>query len=143
LFTDYKYDNLGVPKNPQNPFYGQAKDFNPDGKKWVDQGLGGYLAASTKYANYAGANMGKHKAPTLRNVDRRPAPGFVKVFMHNGSFKSLKDVVRFYNTRDKAGAKWPTPEVTANMNKTEMGNLGLTSAEEDLIVLFMKTLTDK
>ena len=62
--------------------------------------------------------------------------------MHNGYLKSLKDVVRFYNTRDVAGAGWPSPEVAANVNKTEMGNLGLTGAEEDAIVEFMKTLTD-
>jgi cytochrome c peroxidase len=63
--------------------------------------------------------------------------------MHNGYFKSLKDIVRFYNTRDVAGAGWPGPEVKANVNTEEMGRLGLTGAEEDLIVLFMKTLTDR
>ena len=87
--------------------------------------------------------LGKHKVPTLRNVDKRPAPGFVKAFMHNGYFKSLKDVVHFYNTRDVAGAGWPAPEVAANVNTAEMGNLGLTAAEEDAIVEFMRTLTDK
>jgi hypothetical protein len=34
------------------------------------------------------------------------------------------------------------PEVSANVNKTEMGNLRLTPAEEADIVAFMKTLTD-
>ena len=29
-----------------------------------------------------------------------------------------------------------------NMNMEEMGNLGLTDAEEDAIVLFMQTLSD-
>jgi len=29
LFTDYTYDNLGVPKNPENPFYTQPPEFNP------------------------------------------------------------------------------------------------------------------
>jgi hypothetical protein len=36
---------------------------------------------------------------------------------------------------------WPAPEVLANEDMT-VGNLGLTGAEEDLIVTFMKTLTD-
>ncbi len=89
---------------------------------------------------YAG---GSHKTPTLRNVDRRPSPGFVKAFMHNGYFKSLKDVVHFYNTRDKAGANWPPPEVAANVNRAEMGDLGLTDDEENAIVEFMKTLSDR
>jgi len=30
----------------------------------------------------------------------RPTPSFVKAYMHNGYFKSLKEVVHFYNTRD-------------------------------------------
>ncbi|MDH4196583.1 MAG: hypothetical protein OEW05_04175 [Candidatus Aminicenantes bacterium] len=143
VFTDYTYDNLGVPRNPRNPFYGQAKEFNPEGAAWVDKGLGGFLETQPKYKADAAANMGKHKVPTLRNVDKRPAPGFVKAFFHNGSFVSLKEVVRFYNTRDKAGAKWPAPEVAENVNRTEMGDLGLTGAEEDAIVLFMETLTDR
>jgi cytochrome c peroxidase len=143
VFTDYTYDNLGVPRNPRNPFYGQAKEFNPDGAAWIDKGLGGFLETQPKYKADAAANMGKHKVPTLRNVDKRPAPGFVKAYFHNGSMLSLKEVVRFYNTRDKAGAKWPAPEVKENMNRTEMGNLGLTPAEEDAIVLFMQTLSDR
>ncbi|MCX6563944.1 MAG: cytochrome C [Candidatus Aminicenantes bacterium] len=143
VFTDYAYDNIGVPKNPDNPFYGQAKNFNPEGKAWVDKGLGGFLQTVDKYKSYAAANMGKHKVPTLRNVDERPTPVFVKAFMHNGALKSLKDVVRFYNTRDKGEAKWPAPEVKANLNTQESGNLGLTNDEENAIVDFMKTLTDK
>jgi cytochrome c peroxidase len=143
VFTDYTYDNLGVPRNPRNPFYGQAKEFNPEGVAWIDKGLGGFLETQPKYQADAASNLGKHKVPTLRNVDKRPAPGFVKAFFHNGSMLSLKEVVRFYNTRDKAGAKWPAPEVTENMNRTEMGNLGLTGAEEDAVVLFMQTLTDR
>jgi cytochrome c peroxidase len=143
IFADYKYDNLGVPRNPANPFYGQDKAFNPDGKAWIDQGLGGYLETVDKYKSHAAANMGKHRTPTLRNVDKRPKPEFVKAFMHNGYLKSLEDVVHFYNTRDVAGAGWPSPEVAANLNTTEMGNLGLTDAEEEAIVDFMRTLTDK
>jgi cytochrome c peroxidase len=143
IFADYRYDNLGVPKNPANPFYGQDKAFNPEGKAWVDKGLGGFLETVEKYKGLAAPNMGKHRTPTLRNVDKRPSPGFVKAFMHNGYFKTLEDIVHFYNTRDVAGAGWPAPEVAANVNKTEMGNLGLTAAEEKAIVDFMKTLTDK
>jgi len=143
VFADYKYDNLGIPRNPGNPFYGQGKAFNPDGAAWIDTGLGGFLETVDAYKSAAAANMGKHRTPTLRNVDKRPTPGFVKAFMHNGYFKSLKDVVHFYNTRDVAGAGWPPPEVAANLNKTEMGNLGLTGAEEEAIVDFMKALTDR
>ena len=143
VFTDYTYDNLGIPRNPENPFYGQPAGFNPDGKNWVDKGLGGFLETVGEYRPFASANYGKHKVPTLRNVDERPSEGFVKAFMHNGYFKTLIDVVHFYNTRDVAGAGWPPPEIAANLNRSEMGNLGLTADEENAIVDFMKTLTDR
>jgi cytochrome c peroxidase len=143
LFTDYTYDNLGIPRNPENPFYKIDKQWNPDGGKWLDKGLGGFLETTEEYKQYAQENMGKQKVPTLRNVDLRPFDGFVKAFTHNGYFKTLKELVNFYNIRDKEGANWPPPEIAENVNVDEMGNLGLTPEEEDLIVLFMKTLSDR
>jgi cytochrome c peroxidase len=79
--------------------------------------------------------------------------------MHNGYLKSLKEVVHFYNTRDKPGYAqnvtsgncapgttekvncWPMPEVPQTKDMT-VGNLGLTDQEENQIVAFLKTLTD-
>jgi cytochrome c peroxidase len=100
LFTDYGYDNLGVPKNLENPFYLNLA-YNPSGENWVDTGLGGYL--ETAYPEYAASEMGKMKVPTLRNVDKRPTTGFVKAYAHNGYFKSLNDIVRFYIARGMMG----------------------------------------
>lgn len=134
LFTDFTYANLGVPINPVNPVY----DWDPD---FIDLGLGGYLASRSDYASMASVNMGKQKVPTLRNVDKRPSIGFTKAYMHNGVFKSLKEVVHFYNTRDVEGEGWDAPEVSENLN-TNVGNLGLTDAEENAIVAFLKTLSD-
>jgi cytochrome c peroxidase len=37
---------------------------------------------------------------------------------------------------------WPSPEVSQNVNTTELGSLGLTKAEEAAIVAFLKTLSD-
>ena len=142
LFTDFTFDNPGIPKNPANPFYAMPPEFNPDGTNWIDLGLGGFLAKVPDYAQYANANLGKHKVPTLRNVDKRPYSGFVKAYGHNGYFKSLKEIVHFYNTRDVSGAGWPSPEVAENMNTAEMGKLGLTDAEEEAIVAFLSTLSD-
>jgi cytochrome c peroxidase len=141
LFTDFTYDNLGVPRNPLNPFYYEP-EWNPAGLLWVDNGLGGFLASQPELAQYAAANDGKMKVPTLRNVDKRPSPKFVKAYSHNGYFKSLEEIVHFYNTRDVAGAGWAPPEVPATVNRTELGNLGLSHAEEQAIVAFLKTLTD-
>ena len=133
LFTDFTFDNLGAPINPENPVY----DYNPG---FIDYGLGGFLLTRTDYSSMATENMGKHKVPTLRNVDKRPDNGFTKAYMHNGVFKSLKEVVHFYNTRDDGS--WPAPEVSANINTVQVGNLGLSDAEENAIVAFMKTLSD-
>jgi cytochrome c peroxidase len=44
------------------------------------------------------------QVPTLRNVDKRPYPTFVKAYAHDGYFKSLKSIVHFYNTRDVAAS---------------------------------------
>lgn len=153
LFTDFTYDNLGVPRNPGNPFYRMPRQWNPVGRAWVDLGLGAFLKSNGYAAEVYESEMGKVRVPTLRNVDLRPYPSFVKAYAHNGYFKSLKAIVHFYNTRDvlpvcstamqAPGVDcWPRPEVPMNVNHDELGNLGLTVAEEDAIVAFLKTLSD-
>jgi len=137
LFTDFTYDNLGVPKNPANPFYTMPRKWNPAGADWVDLGLGGFLM---NVGEAYEPELGKVKVPTLRNVDKRPYDGFVKAYAHNGYFKSLEEIVHFYNTRDVEA--WPEPEVPVNVNTDELGDLGLTAEEEAALVAFMKTLSD-
>ena len=61
--------------------------------------------------------------------------------MHNGIFDTLEEAVRFYNARDVSD-EWGAPEISANVNTEELGNLGLTEDEVADIVAFMKTLTD-
>jgi cytochrome c peroxidase len=133
LFTDFTYDNLGIPKNLENP----ATIADPS---WADPGLGGFLLR-TEYSSVSSMEIGKFKVPTLRNVDLRPFPTFVKAYGHNAYFKSLEEIVHFYNTRDVASANWPEPEVLQNMN-TAIGNLGLNETQERWIVEFLKTLSD-
>jgi cytochrome c peroxidase len=140
LFTDFTYDNLGLPRNPVNPIYTAPPSVNRDGADWVDPGLAGFLAAANFDEETVVAELGKHKVPTLRNVDKRPDPGFVKAYGHNGVFKSLENIVHFYNTRDVL--PWPAPEVPANVNTDELGDLGLTAAEEADVIAFLKTLSD-
>jgi cytochrome c peroxidase len=141
LFTDFTYDNLGVPRNPMNPFYNEP-DWNPLGEDWLDPGLGGFLKSVSNDPDVYEPQWGKFKVPTLRNVDLRPSKKFIKAYGHNGYFKSLEEIVHFYNTRDVPGAGWPAPEVEANINTTELGNLGLNHGEELAIVAFLKTLSD-
>ncbi|MGD8306755.1 MAG: cytochrome c peroxidase [Ignavibacteria bacterium] len=126
LFTDFTYDNLGVPPNPENPFYSLPKELNPEGFAFVDLGLG-------KTLNDPEHN-GKFRVPTLRNIAITPP------YMHNGVFKTLFSVLAFYNTRDVA--KWPEPEVSDNVNMEELGNLKLTNEELEDLVAFLRTLTD-
>lgn len=150
LFTRFSYANIGVPANPENPALLADLGF-------VDFGLGAFLLTRPEWAGMAAGEMGKQKIPTLRNVDKRPFAGAAKAYMHNGYFKSLEQVVNFYNTRDVkptcpgpytageavAAACWPAAEVSANVTRFGVGDLGLTAAEEDAIVAFLKTLSDR
>jgi cytochrome c peroxidase len=149
LFTDFSYQNIGVPRNPNNPYYEMDGEYfdngepiNPSGANWIDYGLGAFLETHSNPAwqALASASMGKFKVPTVRNVARKNGGGNTKAYMHNGIFKTLEEVVHFHNTRD-VGA-WPDPEVTQNLNTTDVGNLGLTIQEEKAIVAFLKTLSD-
>jgi cytochrome c peroxidase len=133
---------------------------NRDGLKYLDPGVGGFLAGpqnpNREWAAMAKSYLGKFKTPTLRNVDKRPRPDFVIAYMHymhNGYLKSLKEVVHFYNTRDalpvcKPGDRgekvtcWPAPENPETMNRRQLGNLKLSDKQEDFLVAFLKTLTD-
>ena len=108
------------------------------GPGYTDPGLGGFLASRLDYSAYAEENRGKHKVPTLRNVDLRPTPQSVKAYGHNGYFKTLEGIVHFYNTRDikptcpgaytevqaRAANCWPAPEWPATVNREELETCG-------------------
>lgn len=126
LFTDFSYDNLGVPKNLNNPFYTQST--NSAGANYIDLGIG-EIVSKTEH-------IGKFRVPTLRNI-------FITgPYFHNGSIKTLEEVVHFYNVRDSKTGEFGPPEVSQNVNTDELGNLGLTKEEEQNLVAFLKTLTD-
>lgn len=150
LFTDFGYDNIGIPKNPANPFYAMPPQWNPKGTNWVDYGLGGYLKSAGYAPQIYRAEFGKHKVPSLRNVDRRPYPEFVKAYGHNGVFKSLKEIVFFYHWRAAMdagmgggmgggmGDMFPPPEVDQNRAQLRLFPRPLV----DTIEVFLKTLSD-
>ena len=132
LFTDYSYDNIGVPYNSDlnetRHMHGQTLP--------IDNGLGKTVSDSSL--------NGAFKVSTLRNI------AVTGPYMHNGLFKDLKTVVHFYNTRDVKGAKnpetntiWEPSEVPQTVNHVELGDLGLSDHEEDAIVAFLETLTDE
>lgn len=134
LFTDFTYDNLGLPKNPGNRFYDMDATHNPAGSAFVDLGLAGN--AQVIQEGRAAESRGKFKVPTLRNLGRTAPYG------HNGVFATLKDVVAFYNRRDLDPLRFGPPEVAENVNRRELGNLGLSEDEEDALVAFLNTLND-
>ena len=146
LFTDFSYDNLGVPRNPE-----LLQNADP---AFFDLGLcarsGGDLAARTDLC-------GAFKVPTLRNVALR------QVLFHNGRFKSLKEALTFYVQRDTNPEKFYSLNTDgtvkkfddlpaayrANVNTTEApynrlpGDApALSDAEIDDVIAFLQRLTD-
>ena len=90
--------------------------------------------------------------PTLRNVAERPA------FMHNGFFKDLSEVVRFYATRNSDPQRWyGAPGIANDLPSRYLGNIetlkapfnrkpadgpALNEAEIRDVVAFLHTLSD-
>ena len=143
LFSDFGFDNIGVPRNPDNKFYSMPAQYNPDGRQYVDKGLGAIVPRDMA--------VGQFKSPSLRNV------AISGPYMHNGYFKTLRGVVDFYNTRDVkprcadkftreadaiAQGCWPVAEYPKTMNTANLGNLHLSEQDVDDLVAYMETLTD-
>jgi cytochrome c peroxidase len=144
LFTDFSYDNLGIPRNPAI-----ARNGDPN---YFDLGLCERpdLTARTDLC-------GAFKVPSLRNVAKR------HVYFHNGRFDSLRDALSFYVLRDLTPERWyPTDAegrvkkfddlpaaYLANVNTTEApynrraGDApALGDAEIDDVIAFLGTLND-
>lgn len=146
LFTDFTYDNLGVPRNYAIPATADAA--------YADLGLCGPDRTDLKARTDL---CGAFKVPSLRNVATR------KVFFHNGRFTSLRDAVSFYVRRDTNPEEWyplaadgsvmkfddlPAAYLK-NVNTTEVPYnrqrgmaAALSPAEVDDVVKFLATLND-
>ena len=147
LFTDFTYDNLGVPRN--------ADIHANDTAGYFDLGLCG--PDRTDLAQLREL-CGAFKVPTLRNV------AVTASYFHNGRFATLTEVLRFYVRRDTNPDEWypidPATglahkfddlpaDLTVNVNTTEPpydrrpGELpALTEPEIQDVVTFLQTLTD-
>jgi len=144
-FTDFFFRNLATPRNP-------TIDTTAIGGQ--DLGLCGPLRtdltpqkspANTRYC-------GLFATPTLRNVATR------HVFMHNGAFHSLRDVVEFYLTRDITPGRWyPSgtyddlpPEDRQFVDRTDMpfttqhpdAKPAISEQDVNDLLAFLETLTD-
>ena len=145
LFTDFTYDNVGLPRNAQVPANADPAFF--------DLGLCGPERNDLAERRDL---CGAFKVPTLRNV-ARTAPYF-----HNGAFDTLRELVDFYARRDTEPGDWYPqsahgvlkfddlpPELAGTVNTTEVpydrregGTPALTPAEIDDVVAFLETLDD-
>jgi cytochrome c peroxidase len=144
LFTDFTYDNLGLPRNMQIPA-------NAD-PAYFDLGLCARAELSSR-----SELCGAFKVPSLRNVALR------QTYFHNGYFKTLKEALTFYVQRDTQPQKWYPlnpdgtvnkfndlpPTLQGNVNISEapydrrLGDLpALSDAEVDDVITFLRTLTD-
>jgi len=140
LFTDFTYDNLGVPRN-------SAIAANRDAG-FFDLGLCGPSRSDAGDPTLCGA----FKVPTLRNV------AVTGPYFHNGRFETLREVVDFYVTRDTDPERWYPggnkfddlpASYKGNVNTSEVpydrgpGQAPRLSPEEiDAVVAFLGTLTD-
>lgn len=106
-FTDDNFKNIGL-------FNG--KELNDSGRYYI-----------TKKET----DIGKFKTPGLRNI------AVTAPYMHNGMFRTLEEVVDYYNEP----AKFINNSI--NTDPALKGKLGLSEKEKKDLVAFLKTLTDK
>jgi len=146
LFTDFTYDNVGVPRNPDIPA-------NAD-PAYFDLGACGPLRTDVSERHDL---CGAFKVPTLRNI------ALTAPYFHNGRFRTLREVVEFYVRRDTNPEQWypigadglvhkfdDVPSEYAGNVNTDEGPYdrhpgeapALSDHEIDDVVAFLQTLTD-
>lgn len=106
-FTDDEFKNIGL--------------YN--GKELNDAGL--YNITKKE------SDLGKFKTPGLRNI------AVTAPYMHNGKFKTLEQVLTYYNNPDAF------VEDPVNIDDALKKPLGLSLQDKKDIIAFLKTLTDK
>lgn len=133
-FSSYEYHNIGVPPNDR------VRLINGKGLDFIDNGLFDNPAVTDE------AEKGKYKVPTLRNV------AVTEPYMHNGVFRDLETVVKFYDhflvgslftDNPETGAPWRDGEVTSTINFVELQD-GRKMSQQNIgdMVCFLRTLTD-
>ncbi|MFH6999969.1 cytochrome-c peroxidase [Flavobacterium sp. FlaQc-57] len=80
----------------------------------------------------AAIHKNSFKTPTIRNIELT-AP-----YMHNGVYKTLEEVIDFYNEGGGVGLGFDVPNQTLPEDK-----LNLSDLEKKQLIAFMRTLTDK
>ena len=95
----------------------------------IDPGLGAITGKA--------GELGKFKVPSLRNV------ALTAPYLHNGSIRTLKEVIELYNKRDLEPERWGVTNYPRTVNHEDMGDLGLTDQEVDDLVALLAAFTDQ
>ena len=129
LFSNQDFHNTGVPPNTEfesNPlrqitlrYQHRARGVPESIYRSADRDLGLY------YTTKRDEDKGKFRTPSLREVE------VTGPYMHNGAFKTLEEVVRFYND---GGGDDPSKDPM-------LRPLGLTEQEMTDLIEFMLSLT--
>lgn len=123
LASDGKLHRLGVPENPD--VLGNVQRTITMLRHYATSGMPNYMNARTDVGAYAitkdDRDMGKFLTPSLREL-KYTAP-----YMHNGVFRTLDEVVDFY---DRGGGKG-----------SELKPLNLTAAERKALIAFLESLS--
>ncbi len=127
-FTDNKLHVTGVPKSKAEDNIltkitrnFAVKQFGFKNPSEFDRDLGRFFVTKNP------KDKGAFKTPTVRNVSLTPP------YMHNGVFKTLKEVVEFYN---KGGGRVPNKDPL-------LKPLNLTESEKEALIAFLRALTCK
>lgn len=128
LLTDEKFHRLGVPENPD--ILGEPLRHITFRRHFKILGTPAYHALREDVGLYAltkrEEDRGKFRTPSLRGVGRRTH------FMHNGAFRSLEDVVGFYDAGGGAAQRDPL-----------LSPLGLSADEKRALVAFLRALQSR
>jgi cytochrome c peroxidase len=130
FFTDFAYHNTGVAAN-HPAFHKLARQavaaVETDQAKAIIDQLGkqdGGQELGRILVSYQLFDLGSYRTPSLRNI------ALTAPYFHDGSARTLADVVRFYNNGGGA-----------NINlEPELHPLGLTADEQRDLVAFLESL---
>ena len=139
LFTNFKYENIGVPRNISAMDARAALGLQEANATF--EGLGATVKLTD--ANWQ-THLGKTKVPTLRNV------AVTGPYMNNGVFQNLSTAIAFYDhmaghghhTNPETGNVWGENDHNATINHALLQQKVLDDGKIKALEAFLRTLTD-
>lgn len=135
LLTDQQFHNVGMPGSLVL-FTGVDNSNDPGAAPALAAALDDWLGPSGPFSDADDGRMqalpkdlaslqGAFRTPSLRCIDQRPS------YMHNGGYRTLEEVIEFFNKGGGTGGFVGTPEIEP---------LGLTEEESAALVAFLRAL---